>query len=726
MTGNATVTLSGIHIFHESCDAFESDFGGCIYANESATVTLDEVVLGHCAASRGGAVAGLGSATVILRGSNLENNTATVAGGAVYLQDYARGYFYDSVLDDNEVDHLDKGIGGGVALLNSAAVTMERCVFSKNNAAEAGGDLNLQDKSSVLCMDSVFSSSFVQVGLGLVLHSTGFSNITFVNSRFLDSACGFGDCVASFLFTLPSQPEGSAVPSLTMDGCTFDQPKRPQMQPLRSLIFEAAAGGTPEIAVDVSTSYFLSGRETFFFFNGVESNCHFLDVTFIGARAVAHQKAAANFTVVGAKVYNTTVEFGGGFMQITCMTQHVPCNAWVTHSIFDNVGSTAENTYVVARLIFCVLLGVHGGMAGCGGTRYGGVFALSGQSSNLWASNLTVTYPESSGMAATRGGVFAVLNGATVYLSDSSFQSQASYGGVFYLGPVLVPWALSTDDAALEQDKATVHAERCKFYLSRGIEGGAVVDANTGKVIERPTSKFFATDCDFTRCHANGEGGVVTTWFGLEMWAERCTFEHNYAVGSDGGGGVISVAEASNLTFTDCHFRNNSATHTGGMLLAKNDAMVKFNGGSVVEGYAKSGGVFYLKQDARVEVQDAVFERNHVSGGCRCTPNCHVTSHTRCKQAEIGGVATLIQTGNLVFRNCLFSKNNASTFAGALNAVGSSAASVTDLSVYNSVFQDNLVTKGDGGVLSLGLSASSEFRVRARFLLCAALCSGRA
>lgn len=81
-------------------------------------------------------------------------------------------------------------------------------------------------------------------------------------------------------------------------------------------------------------------------------------------------------------------------------------------------------------------------------------------------------------------------------------------------------------------------------------------------------------------------------------------------------------------------------------------------------------------------------------------------------QADIGGVATLIQTGNLVFSNCRFSSNRATKFGGVMNAVGSSAAEVTDLSVYNSMFNDNRCDEGRGGAISLGLSASSELRVR--------------
>lgn len=236
----------------------------------------------------------------------------------------------------------------------------------------------------------------------------------------------------------------------------------------------------------------------------------------------------------------------------------------------------------------------------------------------LYASNLTATYSAIAGMAAVRGGIFAVLNGATVHLADSNLQSQASFGGVFYLAPAQVPWALTAAEATAEQDFATVYVRTTTFHSSRGIDGGAVVDANTGKIIERPTSRFFATDCTFSGCSANGEGGVVTTWYGLIMTATQCTFVNNYAVGSDGGGGVISVAAGSNLTLTDCHFKNNRATHTGGMLLAKNDATVHFIRGSVVDGYAKSGGVFYLKQSSTVIVRDAVFENNHVRAARAC------------------------------------------------------------------------------------------------------------
>lgn len=74
------------------------------------------------------------------------------------------------------------------------------------------------------------------------------------------------------------------------------------------------------------------------------------------------------------------------------------------------------------------------------------------------------------------------------------------------------------------------------------------------------------------------------SWFGLEMMATRSNFTRNTATGTNGGGGVISLSEGSNLTFTDCEFRENMATHTGGMLLAKDDSHVTFLRGAVYNG----------------------------------------------------------------------------------------------------------------------------------------------
>lgn len=59
-------------------------------------------------------------------------------------------------------------------------------------------------------------------------------------------------------------------------------------------------------------------------------------------------------------------------------------------------------------------------------STYGGVFALAGKDVQFYGQSITTTYGFDRGFAGIYGGVFAVMNAATVTVVDSSFQSSVS------------------------------------------------------------------------------------------------------------------------------------------------------------------------------------------------------------------------------------------------------------------------------------------------------------
>ena len=101
--------------------------------------------------------------------------------------------------------------------------------------------------------------------------------------------------------------------------------------------------------------------------------------------------------------------------------------------------------------------------------RYGGAFAISGAYATVNASRLWVSLHK-PGPAAHRGGVFAVLNGAQVDISDSAVQGRAEFGGVFYLGPAMATWSFRRGcTPQLERGGSRVTATRCRFHDVRAV-----------------------------------------------------------------------------------------------------------------------------------------------------------------------------------------------------------------------------------------------------------------
>ena len=133
-------------------------------------------------------------------------------------------------------------------------------------------------------------------------------------------------------------------------------------------------------------------------------------------------------------------------------------------------------------------------------------------------------------------------------------------------------------------------------------------------------------------------------------------------------------------------------------------------------GNSKSGGVVYVANAAQVTLTGTRLTGNSVRGVCLRPQRLVTPSHfwrcaASCWQADIGGVGTLIQTGKITCVGCTFVGNRALQRGGVFTAVGSSAATITDLGLFQCTFRSSSVSHGDGGAVALELSASAEFQV---------------
>ena len=135
--------------------------GGGIYAGSSGeTVTINGGVISGNSATNGGGIYASSGAKFHLNGGEIQNNVATEAGGGVYCshlysQNTGRCEFYGSTISGNSAKR------GGGAYVRVCYIGYRNCRITGNTATEAGGGLYLVPYASakIIYMGNVYGNS---------------------------------------------------------------------------------------------------------------------------------------------------------------------------------------------------------------------------------------------------------------------------------------------------------------------------------------------------------------------------------------------------------------------------------------------------------------------------------------------------------------------------------------------------------------------------------------
>ena len=120
--------------------------GGAIYLNGTRLqlVDIDSISGNTSAVSEGGALLVDGSDAVLISGSTFQNNNAWLLGGAISAHNVTDLYIEETELDGNGSN--EESSGGGALALNQSILTLSSTMFSGNEASGVGG--------AVLAIDS--------------------------------------------------------------------------------------------------------------------------------------------------------------------------------------------------------------------------------------------------------------------------------------------------------------------------------------------------------------------------------------------------------------------------------------------------------------------------------------------------------------------------------------------------------------------------------------------
>ena len=131
--------------------------GGAIYAIAGSTLAIRNSSFKNNESDWGGAILSFGG--VDISGSIFEGNTATVCGGAVYLE----GSSNNSIVDNSFLSN-NAAYGGAIRTYSNSSDVIELNKFLDNEASECGGAVQITNGFDYLINDNTFTANSALYG----------------------------------------------------------------------------------------------------------------------------------------------------------------------------------------------------------------------------------------------------------------------------------------------------------------------------------------------------------------------------------------------------------------------------------------------------------------------------------------------------------------------------------------------------------------------------------
>ena len=255
------------------------------------------------------------------------------------------------------------------------------------------------------------------------------------------------------------------------------------------------------------------------------------------------------------------------------------------------------------------------------------------------------------------------------------------------------------------RDVVLLHANAATVSLSNTVfSGNSVKNANSE--LQTPTcirlEDKSAVEVQHSVFEGNrGRSGVVFYATRSDLSLTNCTFRENTAKGS----GSALLAEASNLQGDGLHLIGNSATNGGGCFALESGSRMNISDSTWVGNRAEQGGAVDLAsqsvgaltgclfqrnsatgrggavntQDASLVVRDCLFEGGSADeGGFVVVASAELDMNStvfRNGTATTGGAIRFKQEGNITMHNVTFAHNFASKMGGAMYVFGANVTS---------------------------------------------------
>ena len=651
-----TFTANGCSFIANS--ATEGD-GGAVYNGGTLTVTDDSRVQANVvnsvfeentASAAGGAIYIAGGKSASLNGAVVSENTAGTTGGAVYLETGASltttggtefntnssvgigGAIYSNsaVIDLTDTDFSSNSVtgssawyGGAIYTNGASAATITRCGFTGNNNTHGtGGAICARGTGSLTVTDSSFSSNYSS-GTGGAIHVFGITAAITDTDFFNNSSTG------STGGAIQVGKENADGTFLTVNGGIFSGN-------------QATGGG----AIYVK--------------NG--TRCDLIGVTMSentagstgGGAVFAEQSSTLNIS--GSELSENTTTGSGGAVYVK---ENVAC------TITDTLINTNTAGYGGGMIIYGGNVTITGGeiSGNTGSTSYGAIYLRPGAGSPAEQGRLTVTGTVfDSNTSASNGGAVGINTSSSMTVYGATFSNNTSSGGgaIYLIGATSSftadSYTYTDPDSNEEVTDRTVFSENSTTGQGGAIysNGGplnisnTLFDANCGKgngsyyagaVYINNSTNAIITNCEFTdNYNEKYQGGAITARSTSSLTVSGSTFTGNHC---NTDGGAISGFESATITVTGCSFTDNSAKN-GGAIAVKDTVTLTVNGTSVFTSNSatSTGGAVYLYIDGTNAVFNAVtFDGNSATGNGGAVYHSNATNMTWTSVAAINNAS---------------------------------------------------------------------------------------
>ena len=269
-----------------------------------------------------------------------------------------------------------------------------------------------------------------------------------------------------------------------------------------------------------------------------------------------------------------------------------------------------------------------------------GFLFYSGETETSVLEGLTIKNGD-AGTGNDGGGIYA--NGSAPYINNCIFaDNTGGSGGAIYLHSL----------------PADCTINECTFTGNESSSnGGGIYCYNSGA-----SSSLTISEGTFSVNSAYNDGGGAVYASNVNAKFEGCTFNGNSIQASWGGGGVVYVNRESE--FMDCSFTANHSNSSCGAVYASSSLF----DGCTFESNTASGSYGAVRADNST-FDSCVFTNNSAANGGALSinrqgwlANCLFTGNS----AENGGAVHLADSDNVLFVNCTFFDNQATTQGGAL------------------------------------------------------------
>lgn len=672
--------------------------GGVIYGAYITNITVTNSYFGNnrAAESNGGAII-VDNSLLFVQNSIFERNSASHAGGAIYLINSGSGSLIRNckfIANEIRKSTPTSMFGGAVYITQSSQVTVTDCVFDRNSILAntsylalsvenigVGGALAIDSQNNEIdILGCTFVGNWAMTSGGAVYVGSSNRVVTLRSNAFYSNSVMSGNGGAVYIF------QNNANVAVINNNFKFNS--------------AYSSGGAVyalylNVPILISDSTFESNVATTGDGGAVviydsHDKCRVRNTT------VAHNTALLGsgggifllvlnnfFSVIDSKLHHNSARQGGAvFLKYGHMDSFF-INSQFHSNIASFRGGAIANDFYCQGLKFAHCNFVNNSAGFLGGALYFGDIVTG----------VTVSISTFTANKAALGGSLYLSQEVTGFaVSETIFSrnhaSQA--GGAMYINllneNISVTTSTFTDNSASQSGGAiAIDKSNKNIFLrdSKLANNSALANFGGALQVGESNSNIRLDNCSLGGNRGRSGGGAINLDYFNSLRVQSSSFRSNTEDSGGSGGGAIllhssNVFLASNSLFAD----NKASTST-----------------------LSGGGAVSSEDSNDVVIDVCVFRGNVVTGGnggaLFIGPNHHKFTTYKCvfdsnAADRLGGAihAASSRSSSFMFDRSRFVRNAAATGGGSLSLSGSSAVSIT-----NSTFQYNSATTGDGGAV---------------------------